>query len=216
MALPDLLRGVRRIVCLGDSITEQGDQPGGYVSLIREALSRESQGLLEVVGAGISGHRSNDMRQRFDRDVLRHRPDMVTISCGINDVWHGFDAFHPDGGGPRSIPLAAFRKNVQAMVESAQADRIMPVLLSTTVNQEDPNSTANLLLRDYNSVLGHVAEVTGCLFIDLFHPFLQEIARSRKEEGNYGLWLTEDGVHLNERGNALMARLVLEGLGVSV
>jgi hypothetical protein len=29
--VPDALKGVRRIVCLGDSITQQGEAPGGYV-----------------------------------------------------------------------------------------------------------------------------------------------------------------------------------------
>jgi lysophospholipase L1-like esterase len=33
-----------------------------------------------------------------------------------------------------------------------------------------------------------------------------------RQTGEIRLWLTVDGVHLNERGNALMAKLVLEGL----
>jgi lysophospholipase L1-like esterase len=209
MPLPDLLRGARRIVCLGDSITEFGEEPGGYVSLIRQALAHRG---IEVINAGIGGHRSNDMRARLDRDVLRHRPDLVTISCGINDVWQGFDAFHPDGGGPRCIPLPAFRKNVQEIVEAAQGERVMPVVLSTTVFEEEANSKGNRILRDYNAVLEHVAAVTDCRYIPLQQPFLDEIASHRRETGEIRLWLTADGVHLNERGNALMAKLVLEGL----
>lgn len=210
MPLPDLLRGARRIVCLGDSITELGEGPGGYVSLMRAALADRG---IEVINAGIGGHRSNDMLARLNRDVLRHRPDLVTISCGVNDVWHGFDAFHPDGGGPRSIPLPAYRKNIQAIVEAAQGERIMPVLLSTTVLDEEANSKGNRILRDYNAVLEHIAAVTDCRYIPLQQPFLDEIAAHRRESGGIRLWLTTDGVHLNERGNALMARLVLQGLG---
>jgi lysophospholipase L1-like esterase len=209
MPLPDLLRGARRIVCLGDSITEQGDAPNGYVDIIRNALLERD---IEVISAGIGGHRSSDMRARFTRDVLRHRPDLVAISCGINDVWHGFDAFHPDGGGPRAISLPAFRQNVQAMVEAAQGERVMAVVLSTTVLHEEANSKGNLLLRDYNAVLEHIAGVTDSRFIPLQQPFLDVIAAHRHETGGNRLVLTTDGVHLNERGNALMAKLVLEGL----
>lgn len=213
MPVPDILRGARRLVCLGDSITEQGEQaPGGYVALIRAALLPRG---VEVINAGIGGHRSSDMRARFTRDVLRHRPDVVTLSCGVNDVWHGFDAFHPEGGGPRGIALSAYRQNMQAMVEAAQGERVLPVILSTTIIEEDAASLPNLRLRDYNEVLRHIAELSDCRFIDLFHPFLDEVARRRRETGERRLWLTTDGVHLNERGNALMARVILEGLGVA-
>jgi len=212
MPVPDILRGARRLVCLGDSITEQGEAPGGYVDRIREALAPRE---IEVINAGIGGHRSSDMRARFTRDVLRHRPDVVTVSCGVNDVWHGFDAFHPDGGGPRAVPLPQYRQNIQAMVEAAQGERVLPVILSTTIIEEDAASPANLRLRDYNDVLRHIADLTDCRFIDLFNPFLEEIARHRRETGERKLWLTTDGVHLNERGNALMAELALKGLGAS-
>lgn len=209
----DMLLSVRRIVCLGDSITHEGDAPGGYVTLLREALNAKyPQNGIEVIGAGIGGHRSSDMRLRFSRDVLAHRPDIVTISCGINDVWHGFDAFHPDGDGPKRVPLPEFRKNVQAMVEAAQAERVQPIVLSTTVIEEDANSKGNVLLRDYNAVLEHVAKFCGCRFVDLVHPFLDEIARHRLETGQRDLWLTRDGVHLTSRGNALFAEVLLEGI----
>jgi lysophospholipase L1-like esterase len=210
MPISDLLMGAHRLACLGDSITEEGDRPNGWVKLVRAAL--EPRGV-EVVNAGVSGHRSPDMRARFERDVLRRRPDVVTVSCGINDVWHGFDAFHPDGGGPRGVPVPEYRQNIQAMVEAAQGERILVAILSTTIIDEDANSKGNLILKDYNDVLRHIADLTDSRFLDLYHPFLDEIARHRRETGDRKLWLTTDGVHMNDRGNALFADLVLTGLG---
>jgi lysophospholipase L1-like esterase len=210
MPISDLLMGAHRLACLGDSITEEGDRPNGWVKLVRAAL--EPRGV-EVVNAGVSGHRSPDMRARFERDVLRRRPDVVTVSCGINDVWHGFDAFHPDGGGPRGVPVPEYRQNIQAMVEAAQGERILVAILSTTIIDEDANSKGNLILKDYNDVLRHIADLNDSRFLDLYHPFLDEIARHRRETGDRKLWLTTDGVHLNDRGNALFADLVLTGLG---
>src|SRR5438874_898094 len=108
----DPLRGVHRIVMLGDSITQLGGRPGGYVSQVGYYLRKlYPDRTIEIVNAGVSGNRSSEMRDRFQRDVVDRKPDLVTISVGINDVWHGFDAEHPQGDGPRGIPLDAFREN---------------------------------------------------------------------------------------------------------
>ena len=45
--------------------------------------------------AGISGHKSDQMLARLDKDVLSKKPQWMTLSCGVNDVWHG----------PRGVPL---------------------------------------------------------------------------------------------------------------
>src|SRR5262245_18772354 len=87
----DPLRGVRRIAMLGDSITQLGGRAGGYVSLVDYHLKKlYPEHPVEIVNAGVSGNRSSEMRERFQRDVLARKPDLVTVSVGINDVWHGF------------------------------------------------------------------------------------------------------------------------------
>src|SRR5579871_1722929 len=83
--VPPALKDVHRIVCLGDSITQMGENPGGYVWLVRHFLnSIYPQQNIEVINAGISGHKSTDMIERFQRDVLDKKPDLITISCGVN------------------------------------------------------------------------------------------------------------------------------------
>lgn len=78
-----------RIVFLGDSITEQGGKPGGYVTLVANIL-KEKHGTKapEVIDAGISGNKVPDLQQRLERDVLSKEPSLVVIYIGINDVWH--------------------------------------------------------------------------------------------------------------------------------
>src|SRR5579871_3525949 len=83
---PTALDGVRRIVCMGDSITQAGGQPGGYVWLLERYLNAlygdgaasasGTAARIEVVNAGISGHKSTDMQARFRRDVLDKSPDL--------------------------------------------------------------------------------------------------------------------------------------------
>src|SRR4051794_31980867 len=82
-APPSSLKDVHRIVCLGDSITQGGEAPGGYVWLLRRYLTALYPNI-EVINAGISGHKSTDMLERFQRDVLDKKPNLVTISVGVN------------------------------------------------------------------------------------------------------------------------------------
>jgi len=82
------IKSGEKIAFLGDSITAAGARPGGYCQLVINGLKRSG---VEVTGvfAGISGHKSNQMLARLNKDVLSKKPDWMTLSCGVNDVWHG-------------------------------------------------------------------------------------------------------------------------------
>jgi acyl-CoA thioesterase-1 len=211
--VPELLQGVHKIVCLGDSITQGGEAPGGYVWLIRKYLTALYPDM-EVINSGISGHKSNDMLARFDRDVLAHRPDMVTISVGVNDVWHGFYDGHPLGDGPGGVPLKEYRKNVEEMVAKAKAANIRVVILSTTVIHEELSNRENAKIAGYNAVLRDIAHRNGALFVDFQKPFWSLIRDYRSTTGARDNLLTVDGVHMNPAGNRVMANAILNGLGV--
>jgi len=212
--VPAPLRGVHKIVCLGDSITQAGESPGGYVWLVRKYLAALCPGM-EVINSGISGHKSTDMLARFDRDVLAHKPDMVTISVGVNDVWHGFYDNHLTGDGPNGIPLPEYRKNVEAMVAKAKAANVKVVILSTTVIHEDLGNLENAKLVGYNAALRDIAHKNGALFIDFQKPFQSLIKAYQSTTGARDNFLTVDGVHMNGEGNKVMAHTILSGLGIS-
>ena len=206
------LQGVHRIVCLGDSITQFGDGPSGYVGLMRAYLAQAypANGF-EVVNAGVSGNTSNDELGRFDRDVLQKKPDLLTISVGVNDVWHGFNAQFPLGGGPNGVTLPVYRANVEKMVSEAQAQGIEVVLLSPTVIGEDLNDPRNVMATGYIGALRDIARRHKCLFIDLRGPFFTYLDLSRTT-GHTDNLLTVDGVHMNDWGNRLMAATILSAL----
>lgn len=218
---PEPLRDVRRIVCLGDSITEAGGQPGGYVWLLDRILNNlyGSAGKIEVINAGISGQKAPDMRARFRRDVLDRKPDLVTISVGVNDVWHAYRDFaagvdHPAGELPAGVPLPRYRENLIAMIEAARAARVRVVLLSPTLIYERLDSSENLRLSRYIAAMRSIAQERGCRFVDLNRPFREVIGSYQKEAGRTGLLLTTDGVHMNGAGNRLLACSILRALGV--
>ena len=83
--LPKPLQGVKRIVMIGDSITQGGARPGGYVWLTEHTLKAlfPSAGF-EVINAGISGHKATDMAARLQKDVLDkiHCPVLIMHSTG--------------------------------------------------------------------------------------------------------------------------------------
>jgi len=219
--LPVALRGVRTIVTLGDSITEGGGQPGGYVWLVQRWLSAlYPSARIRVVNAGVSGHRATDMADRFERDVLRHEPDLVTIHVGVNDVWHAFhdwtdNSDHPAGDLPNGVPLPVYRARVDGMVAAAQKAGARVVLLSPTIVYERLGSPENVRLAGYVRAMREIAERRKCLFIDLNAAFREVIAVYQRRAGTGGLLLTTDGVHMNPAGNRLMAQTLLRGLGVS-
>ena len=214
--VPPLLQNVHRIVCLGDSITQGGEGPGGYVWLVRHYLSAlYPQQNIEVINAGISGHKSTDMIARFQHDVLDRKPDLVTISVGVNDVWHGFYDNHPKGDGPRGIPLDSYRKNVDTMITQAQNAGAKVVVLSTTVIQEDLNSPENAKAVRYNAALRDLAREHKAVWVDYQKPFRDLIGAYRKDTGARDLLLTVDGVHMNSAGNKIMAYALLSGLGIT-
>ncbi len=214
-AVPGPLRNVRRIVCLGDSITQGGEAPGGYVWLLRRTLAAlyPAQNI-EVINAGISGHKSGDMLARFQRDVLDKKPDLVTISVGVNDVWHGFYDAHPLGDGPKGVLLPVYRRNVEEMVTRAQAADARVILLSTTVIHEDLSNRENAKAADYNQALQDIAWQRRIVFVDFQRPFRELITTYRRTTGARDDLLTTDGVHMNAVGNRVMANLLMNGLGI--
>lgn len=206
---PRQLRDVKRIVTLGDSITQGGGRPGGYVWLMDQYLQvLYPRQKIEIVNAGISGHKSNDMLARFQRDVLDKKPDLVTISVGINDVWHGFTPEHPAGYGPRRVKLEDYISNVDAMLQAARKAGVDVVMFTTTTFEDQPESIRNLRVSHYNQALRNLAAKYGYRVADQNAAFHAAWAK------NPSARLTTDQVHLNGPGNELMARTALLALGV--
>jgi lysophospholipase L1-like esterase len=211
VSTPPLLEGVHRIVTLGDSITQAGGAPGGYVTKIGHALKALlPKQPIEIVNVGIGGHKSNDMLARFQRDVLDKKPDLVTISVGINDVWHGYTPEHPSGHGPNGVPLEAYRQNVAAMLEKAKAAKVRVVLFTTTIYEDEPGSSKNNRVAGYNDALRELAAQYGATVADQNAAFLAAWAHNRKTDGGK---LTTDTVHLAPAGETLMARTALLAFG---
>jgi lysophospholipase L1-like esterase len=205
-AEPELrLRAGDRIVALGDSIT----QAGGYLAFMKRVLSRNYPELkIEIVNSGISGHKSTDMSARLKRDVIDKNPTVVTISCGVNDVWHGF--YTP----PRGVDLETYTILMAKMVDDIKAaTRAEIYLLTPTVIKEDLRSPENVKLEAYCDAVRRIAAQKNCIVVDL-NQYFNLLLRATQTGGAPDFHPTTDGVHMRPAGDLVMGAAILRAMGV--
>lgn len=192
------------IAFLGDSITQQGaGNPSGYVQLIIKGLRANELDPISIP-AGIGGHKSNDMLARLDKDVISKKPVWMTLSCGVNDVWHG----------QRGVPLEQYKQNIGQIVEKAQAAGIKVVILTATMIGEDQENPNNQKLIPYNQFLLELAASKNLAFADL-NADMQKLVKELNGGKGKANFLTTDGVHMGPLGNRMMAMGVLRALGLN-
>ena len=191
-----------KLAFLGDSITAQGwGSPGGYVNLVVKGLAAEGV-TVTPIPAGISGHTSRDMLARLDRDVLSKSPDWMTLSCGVNDVWHG---------GAGGVPLDEYKTKITSIVDQALAKKIKVLIMTSTCINENDNPL-NQKLVAYNDFLRKLASDRQLPLADESALYATAINANPPPQGTK--LLTLDGVHPNPAGHMLMARGILQALGV--
>ena len=112
------------IVALGDSTTAgtpafkspieappdgSGNPESQYAYWLHTAHSN-----WRVLNRGVNGERSDQIRARFDRDVLQATPRVVIVIAGVNDVYQGRSA-------------TSVQRELEAMYDAARSARIAVV-----------------------------------------------------------------------------------------
>jgi lysophospholipase L1-like esterase len=90
-----VLKPSQTIVFIGDSITDAGRlqrayRPfgNGYVNFnANYLLAKYPQLNFRIVNTGINGNTMRDLERRWERDCLSHKPDVLSVLIGINDLW---------------------------------------------------------------------------------------------------------------------------------
>lgn len=196
----------KKILFFGDSITQMGVNNGGYIDRIKKAS--EEKGNYEFIGAGIGGNKVYDLYLRMEEDVLDKKPGMVAIYVGINDVWHK----KMFGTG---TDLDKFEKFYIAIIKKLQARKIKVAVCTPTVIGEKKNNANELdkNLDTFSDVIRKIAREHNCTLIDLRTAFSKYITANNPEDKESGI-LTTDRVHLNDKGNQLVADEMMKGLGM--
>ncbi|MGD0153291.1 MAG: GDSL-type esterase/lipase family protein [Thermacetogeniaceae bacterium] len=172
----------KKIVCLGDSLT-YGFPYGPQASWVTYAAKT---GDFDLGNAGINGDIMEGMAARFDRDVLRKKPQAVIILGGTND------AFCED----ITTPMTIF--SLQQMIGYAADRHIVPVIgLPLPIDDTWADPKLERLCREYRQI----SAACGALLLDFRGSFIDPDTGKMKDE----LYL--DGVHPNLLGYRVMGEV---------
>ncbi len=201
------------IVLLGESTTAARGPLRIFGRLLEEELPRHGI-QAKVTNAGVGGESTPSARERFERDVLARKPDVVTIYYGLNDaavdVWKGATEAR--------VAAAAFEENLRYFVtklreQGGQAILMTPNPCSWTAKERelygkppyrpDEVDGHNALLPAYLAAVRKVAETEKTPLVDVF-TLLQDYAHKHSYSE-----ITLDGVHPNDFGHRLIADALL-------
>ncbi|WP_240733015.1 SGNH/GDSL hydrolase family protein [Jeotgalibacillus sp. S-D1] len=188
----------KTLLFIGDSITECGRQEDvrgigtGYVNeLYKKIVATDSS--WEILNRGVGGDRITHLEERWERDVLSFNPDVLSISIGVNDVWHQLDWPEQSQVDP---PL--FEEVYQRLLQQVNPKTKL-ILMEPTIIQENYNSKGNQMLTHYAAIVRKLAKQYNAILVPAFSEFMNAI-----DKGDHGK-LTTDGVHMTDEGNQLLA-----------
>lgn len=186
----------KRVVFFGDSITQAGVKPGGYIDRLKSLLPADQ---FELIGAGIGGNKIYDLFLRMDDDVLAQKPDVVIVWVGVNDVWHKASS----GTGTDPDKFVRFYEAVIKKLQAANAKVVLctPAAIgekTDMTNQQDGD------LNQYSQFIRDLAKRHNLPLVDLRKAFLEYNLKNNPENKEKGI-LTTDRVHLNDAGNQFVA-----------
>lgn len=190
----------KKVIFFGDSITQAGVAPNGYITLLQQMLVKNGRDkAFDLVGAGIGGNKVYDLYLRLEEDVLSKKPDLVFIYVGINDVWH--KRSFGTGTDPDK-----FEKFYNRIIEKIQAAGAKVVICTPTVVGEKKGFVNELDgdLNKYAEIVRKIAKNKNVELIDLHKNIIDYINSHNPEDKNSGI-LTTDGVHMNDEGNRFLA-----------
>jgi lysophospholipase L1-like esterase len=196
-----------RVVFFGDSITQAGVDPGGYISQMRDTLALQGKAKrYDLIGAGIGGNKIYDLYLRLEDDVMARKPDVVVMYVGVNDVWH--KQLFGTGTDPEK-----FQKFYLALIQKFQKKGIQLIACTPDCIGERTGGQNQMDgdLDRFSEIIRKVTAEKNIPLCDLRNAFSNYVAKNNPENLDHGI-LTTDGVHLNEKGNKLVAELILKQL----
>jgi lysophospholipase L1-like esterase/RimJ/RimL family protein N-acetyltransferase len=184
----------------GDSITDCGRNRhdlaslgDGYVYQLKQSLP-----MVNVINKGISGDRTAELLARWQDDVIAYQPDVLSLLCGVNDVWHYFNFGKP-------IDEETFESNYRKLIH---------------MTKEQSPHTKMFLIEPFSFSIG----AFDASWRPMLNSFINIVAKLAKEENlplihmdehmkswekTYGAAaLCGDGVHPTELGHQLMASVL--------
>jgi lysophospholipase L1-like esterase len=197
----------KKVLFFGDSITQAGVNPGGYIRLIDSIMKAEGVAdRYETVGAGIGGNKIYDLFLRMDADVLAKKPDVCIVYIGVNDVWHKTSS----GTGTDYDKFGRFYDAVVAKLRNANI-RVILATPAVIGERTDHSNAQDGDLNLYSNWIRQYAAAQKLPLVDLRKAFLDHNLKNNPKNDEKGI-LTSDRVHLNAKGNLLVAQAMWQAI----
>ncbi len=195
-SLPAPAAGGPRVVFMGDSITDIWAQPAVGIFFPGKPY----------IGRGIGGQTTPQMLIRFRPDVIALQPRTVVILAGTNDI----------AGNTGPMGLEEIEGNLTSMSELAHVNGIRVVLASVLPVYDGGHASDGKPLvmtarrppekiLALNAWIKNYASRHGDTYLDYFSAMVDEHGFLKKE-------LSDDGLHPNKAGYAVMAPLAESAL----
>ena len=200
-----------KVLFIGDSITDCGRRDehaplgNGYVSRTAELITAKyPERRIDYVNKGIGGDVVEGLEQRWDTDVIAENPEWLSVKIGINNVSRQLTA------GLRTedyLPKweACYRRILSRANDELDTQLFIFEIFYVATDVVEPRP---MPVNAYNEVIHRLAEEFRARLVKTSDAF-QHAVTARPGE----LWTTQDGVHPNPAGHALMALGFLKQAG---
>ncbi len=205
----------RTIVAFGDSTTALRDTIDQVYADRLPLLLAERGITARVINSGVGGshtgrladnprHKRRHALERFQDAVRDHDPDIVVIQFGWND------SYVDEGGveGASRIPLEAYEANLRHMIKVLGEDGSRVVLMTPNRPRSDFEAWRFERTERYVIAVRKLAAETDAALVDVWAAYAEYAAGEGRSIDD----LLLDAVHPNDKGHALVARLLVEPL----
>jgi lysophospholipase L1-like esterase len=206
------------IICfLGDSITH-GGQYHEFLQLFYATRYPELK--LSFHNCGISGDNATGMIERFEEDVLKHKPTHVFLMTGMNDVQRTlyFEGTASDKTlKQRANALANYKRNTTLLAEKIIENDVTPILLTPTIYDQyskierENNLGCNDALIEFSNHIKKLGDKYDAHVIDLNTPMRKLMERELKKDSLFTI-VGKDRVHPESTGHFIMFHEIISSL----
>jgi lysophospholipase L1-like esterase len=232
-ALADAFFNAKKVVFLGDSITNHGE----FIAVLESIILGNEKDAPQLLNLGLGSETCSgdsepahpwprpNVHERFERVLEKVEPDLIVVNYGMNDgIYHPFDKDR----------FERYQAGINKIIDAAEnSDGKLKVIL-VTPPPFDPlpvRKKGNLVLKDakeflwtkvyenYDTeviavysewILKQRDRVAGC--IDLRTPILNDLAKRRESDPDFHY--AHDGVHVNSEGHRIIGESIASALGL--
>ena len=208
----------KTIVAFGDSITAPRKNVVTYSDFIRTEFEKKKLDV-KVINSGVPGNTSAIAKNRFEKDVLNYKPDLVIIQLGTNDA--AVDVWKNPPATESRVSIDVYEQNLREFITKLKSQNAKIILVTPLPTRWTPKLKEmygkppynpndedgfNVILKSYVQRMREVAKKEKVVLADLY----KEYEKYHKVKGQTMDDLFLDGLHPNTKGQEIEAKMLLK------